>query len=224
MSESTRPFRIVVADDHAVTRQGIRLLVSDIEDAEIVGEAATGAEAVSGCRELKPDLVLMDLDMPELGGKEAIEQIRAEMPEVAVLVLTVHEDGEAVFDAIRAGASGYLSKASSMQDLREAFGALRQGGAFMTPKVAGTALGYLSRKAEETHKSVTGADKTTPREREILELLGRGLSARRIASRLGISERTVNTHVGHIYRRLGVNNRVDAIREGMRLGLVESPS
>lgn len=221
MSEA--PWRVVVADDHAVARHGIRLLVESLHGVEVVGEAATGAEAVELARDLEPDLVLMDLDMPEMGGVEAIAQLKEHMPALPVLVLTVHEDGEAVYEAIRVGAAGYLSKAASIDVIREAFTALRSGGAYLTPTIAASALSHLSAKAEEARLAAVADELTTPREREILALLGRGLSARRIASRLGISERTVNTHVGHIYRRLGVNNRVDAVREGMRLGLVESP-
>src|SRR5687768_8308322 len=166
-------WRVIVADDHAVTRHGVRLLVDGLEGVEVVGEASTGNEAIELAKELRPDVILMDLDMPELGGLEATRRIRAEQPDVAVLILTVHEDGEAVYEAIRAGANGYLPKASSLTEIRSAFDALASGGAFMSPSVAGAALGYLSRKAEDAHKAAAATDMTTPREREILELLGR---------------------------------------------------
>jgi DNA-binding NarL/FixJ family response regulator len=216
-------WRVLIADDHAVTRQGIVLLSQGLRDVEVAGEASTGREAIELCRVVRPNLVLMDLDMPEMGGVDAIRVLKDEWPDLAILVLTVHEDGEAVFEAIRAGASGYLAKSCTIDDIRRAFDAVRAGGAYLTSSIAGTALDYLSRKADEVHDATSAIETTTPREREVLALLGRGLSARRIASRLGISERTVNTHIGHIYRRFGVNNRVDAVREGMRLGLVESP-
>lgn len=216
-------WKVLIVDDHAVTRHGLKLMAENLDDVEVVGEAETGAEALRAAREFQPNVVLMDLDMPEMGGIEAIGHLKKDMPDVDVLVLTVHEDEEAVFDAISAGASGYLAKSASVDEIRGALRALRSGGAYITPTMAGKALRFVSRKADEVKRTAEAVDMTTPREREILDLLGRGFSARRIASRLGISERTVNTHVGHIYRRLGVNNRVDAVREGMRLGLVESP-
>lgn len=219
----TATWRVLIVDDHPVTRHGLHLMAANIDGVEVVGEAETGAHALEVAAERRPNLILMDLDMPEMGGLDAIRRIKADMPDVDILVLTVHEDEESIFEAISSGASGYLAKSSTVDEIRSALHALNAGGAYITPSMAGKALRYVSRKAEEVKQASMAVEMTTPREREILELLGRGLSARRIASRLGISERTVNTHVGHIYRRLGVNNRVDAIREGMRLGLVEAP-
>lgn len=215
--------RILICDDHAVTRHGLRLMAETIDGVEVVGEAETGGEALEKASTLRPDLVMMDLDMPEMGGLEAIRKLKAEMPEVDVLVLTVHEEEQPIFDAIASGAAGYLAKSSGVDEIRGALVAVRAGGGYITPAMAGRALRYVSKKADDVNRAASAVDMTTPREREILALLGKGLSARRIATRLSISERTVNTHVGHIYRRLGVNNRVDAVREGMRLGLVESP-
>lgn len=215
--------RVLIADDHGVVREGIRLLIAGVDGVEIVGEARDGAEAIELCRELEPDAVLMDVDMPEMDGVAAARRLRDELPAVRVLVLTVHEDEETIFDAVRAGASGYVTKSAGSAELAEALGALAQGGAYMTPLAARKALRYLAQQAEVAERAARAADVTTEREREILGLLAHGLSAREVAARLGISERTVNTHVGHIYRRLGVRNRVDAVREGIRLGLVEAP-
>jgi DNA-binding NarL/FixJ family response regulator len=134
----------------------------------------------------------------------------------------VHEHEDTVFEAIHAGASGYLSKSASLDELKDAFTSMRAGGTYMSPQVAGIAIRSLSRKASEAEQATRAADVLTERELEVLDLLGNGMSARNIAKRLSISERTVNTHIGHIYRKLGVNNRVDAVLAAMRLGLVKN--
>lgn len=215
--------RLLLADDHEVVREGVRLVAETIPGIEVVGEATSGREAIELAVALEPHAVLMDVDMPELDGVTAAAELRDRLPDVRVLMLTVHEDEETIFECVRAGASGYLTKSSGSAELGRALTALAQGGAYMTPLAARKALRYLARQAETAQEAVRAADVTTGREREILELLARGLSAREVGERLGISERTVNTHVGHIYRRLGVRNRVDAVREGIRLGLVEIP-
>lgn len=215
--------RLLLADDHEVVREGVRLVVEAIPGVEVVGEASTGFEAIDLARSREPDAVLMDVDMPEMDGLVAATRLRQERPGTQVLMLTVHEDEETIFEAVRAGASGYVAKSSGSAELGRALRALVQGGAFMTPLAARKALRFLAREADAAQEAQRAADVTTGREREILELLAHGLSAREVGERLGISERTVNTHVGHIYRRLGVRNRVDAVREGIRLGLVETP-
>ena len=215
--------KVLIADDHPVSRQGVRLMIEMLPGVEVVGEANNGNEALELCAETHPDLVLMDLDMPEMSGIETIKRLKESQPETAVLVLTVHDGEEAIFDAVRAGASGYLTKSAGLEEIGRALDAMRSGGSYMASHVAGKAISYLSRRSEQAQLAVTAVESTTVREREVLLLLGEGLSARRIAGRLGISERTVNTHVGHLYRRLGVNNRVDAVREAMRLGLVPAP-
>lgn len=217
-------WRVIIVDDHAVTRSGIRMMAECIDGVAVVGEASNGLEALALTRELQPHAVLMDVDMPEMNGIEALKAIREELPDTAVLILSVHEDGDAVFDAVQAGASGYLAKSSSLTQVQEAMDTLREGGTYMTPSVAGLAIHSLTRKVDDARRAAQARTVTTPREREILEHLTQGLSARSIARRLDISERTVNTHIGHIYRKLGVNNRVDAVLEGIRLGLVEQPS
>lgn len=220
---SDKVLRLLLVDDHEVVREGVRLVVETIPGVEVVGEVSTGLEAIAFTRSTAPDAVLMDVDMPEMDGLTAAVHLRKEQPGIQILMLTVHEDEETIFDAVRAGASGYLTKSAGSSELGRALRALVQGGAYMTPLAARKALRFLARQVGATEEAQRAADVTTSRGREILELLARGLSAREVGERLGISERTVHTHVGHIYRRLGVRNRVDAVREGIRLGLVETP-
>jgi DNA-binding NarL/FixJ family response regulator len=216
--------RLLLVDDHAITRSGIRVMAESLDGVEVAAECSTGSDALRACAEIHPNVVLMDLQMPQMGGIEATRRIRQEHPEIQVLVLTVQEDEDAVFEAIQAGAAGYLSKACTLDDLREAIEAVRVGGSYMTPSVAGMAIRSLSQRAEKVKEAARVAEVMTDREREVLAELSRGLSARAISDVLGISERTVNTHIGHLYRKLGVNNRVDAVLEGLRLGLVEAAS
>lgn len=220
---SDKVLRLLLVDDHEVVREGVRLVVETMPGVEVVGEASTGLEAIALARSTAPDAVLMDVDMPEMDGLTAAVHLQEERPGIQVLMFTVHEDEETIFDAVRAGASGYLTKSAGSSELDRALRALVQGAAYMTPLAARKALRFLARQVGATEEAQRAADVTTSRGREILELLARGLSAREVGERLGISERTVNTHVGHIYRRLGVRNRVDAVREGIRLGLVETP-
>jgi DNA-binding NarL/FixJ family response regulator len=193
--------RVLVVDDHSVTRHGVVLLCTAAEGVEVIGEAADGNEAIERVGELLPDVVLMDVDMPRRDGISATKQIRQDHPNVGVVVLTVHEDQETIFEAIKAGASGYLPKSATLDDIRSAVKAVAAGGSFLDPVQARKLLHQFNRYADET----------------------KGLTSRQIASQLVISERTVNTHIGNIYRKLHVNNRVDAVREAMRIRLVEPP-
>jgi DNA-binding NarL/FixJ family response regulator len=215
---------MAIVDDHGVTRSGVRMMADALDGVEVVAEGATGTEALRICSEFVPDLVLMDLQMPEMTGIEATMRIKQSHPDVSILVLTVHEDEDAVAEAIHAGASGYLSKSCALDEFEHAVHAIRSGGTYMTPSIAGLAIQSLLRKVQRAKESADVASVVTDREQEVLEYLSKGLSARSISLRMGISERTVNTHIGHLYRKLGVNNRVDAVLAGMRLGLTEKPA
>src|SRR6266540_2696551 len=217
------PTRVLVVDDHSVTRHGVVLLCTAAEGVEVIGEAADGNEAIERVGELLPDVVLMDVDMPRRDGISATKQIRQDHPNVGVVVLTVHEDQETIFEAIKAGASGYLPKSATLDDIRSAVKAVAAGGSFLDPVQARKLLHQFNRYADETKAAADIYYLLTGREREILALLAEGLTSRQIASQLVISERTVNTHIGNIYRKLHVNNRVDAVREAMRIRLVEPP-
>jgi DNA-binding NarL/FixJ family response regulator len=222
MTEETTT-RVMVVDDHAVTRHGVVLLCNAAEGIEVVGEASDGQEAIDRIGRIMPDVVLMDVDMPRRDGISATREIRQLHPSIGVVVLTVHEDQETIFEAIKAGASGYLPKSSSLDEIQHAVKAVAAGGSFLDPVQARKLLHQFNRYADETKAAADIYYLLTGREREILALLAQGLTSRQIASQLVISERTVNTHIGNIYRKLHVNNRVDAVREAMRIRLVEPP-
>jgi DNA-binding NarL/FixJ family response regulator len=215
--------RVMVVDDHAVTRHGVVLLCNAADGIEVVGEASDGQEAIDRITKIMPDVVLMDVDMPRRDGISATREIRQLHPSIGVVVLTVHEDQETIFEAIKAGASGYLPKSSSLDEISRAVKAVAAGGSFLDPVQARKLLHQFNRYADETKAAADIYYLLTGREREILALLAEGLTSRQIASQLVISERTVNTHIGNIYRKLHVNNRVDAVREAMRIRLVEPP-
>lgn len=218
---NTRRTRIVLADDHPITRHGIRMMLESIEGIDVVGEASNGSQALTECRDRHPDIVVLDVSMPGIDGVETTRRLKRTQPEISVIALTMHEEEAVVLDAMRAGVSAYVSKSSGIEEIRAAFDAIASGGVYVAPLIAGRVLREIS--AIPPGEIGAHHEVLTEREREVLTLLGRGSSAHQIAGKLGISERTVNTHVGNLYRRLAVNNRVDAVREAMRIGLVEAP-
>lgn len=216
-----KSWRVVVVDRYDIVRNGVRSVLEQVtEDVEIVGEALNATDALRVCRETDANLVVLDLDAPDMDAVPIIAQIKEEMPSVAVLAFSARDDEDAVVEVIRAGASGFLPKSATLQEIRAILRSLSNDSLYLTSKFAPKLrrmLGAESKRAEQAERAAT----MTPREKEIIEYLSRGYSARMIARELGISERTVNTHVGNLYRRLGVNNRVDAVLAAMRMGLVE---
>ena len=215
-------WRVLIVDDHEVTRHGVRALLTAVEGAEVVGEAANGRDAVSLCKQLHPDVVLMDLHMPGGDGVTAIREIKQippPAPDIAVVVLTVVDDEDEILEAIRAGASGYLSKSSSAAEIQGALELLSPKGVQLSGDVAARIVRRLLVAPSVQHAE--NGSGLTPREEEVLTMLAEGLSARVIARRLTISERTVTSHLDHAYRKLGVNNRVDAVREAIVRGVVD---
>ena len=200
--------RVLIADDHAVVRQGLRTFLDLQEDIEVVGEAGDGEEALALIEELAPDVVLIDLVMPRVDGIEAIRRLRERAPDVRAIVLSSFVDDDKLFPAVRAGAAGYLLKDVQPQELVEAIRAVHRGGALLHPRVA-------SRLLEEL---VT--DPLTPREREVLGLIGRGMPNKLIARELSLSEKTVKAHVSSILAKLGVTDRTQAALYAVRAGLV----
>jgi NarL family two-component system response regulator LiaR len=209
------PIRVLIADDHAVVRQGLRAFLDLQEDIEVVGEATNGVEAVEQTRQLLPDVVLMDLVMPEMDGIKATRKIRALSPRTQVIVLTSFAEDEKVFSSIKAGALGYLLKDVSPADLVKAIQAAHRGEAQLHPEIARKLMDEFSTRAREP---IPGD--LTARELEVLRLIARGQSNRQIAEELVISEKTVKTHVSNILSKLHLADRTQAAIYALREGLV----
>lgn len=214
MAES---IRVLVVDDHAVVREGLRAFLDLQDGIDVVGEASDGDEAIAAAEELLPDVVLMDLVMPRLDGLAAMRALRERVPGARVIVLTSFLDDEKVLPALRAGAAGYLLKNAAPQELARAIRAAFAGEVVLDPVVAARLVDTLAGGVEPL-------DRLTPREREVLELIGRGFPNKLIARELGLSEKTVKTHVGHVLAKLGVTDRTQAAVVAVRAGLVEPRS
>ena len=212
--------QVLIADDHPVFRSGLRALLTTDPGLTVVGEVATGLEAVATTASEMPDVVLMDLNMPELDGVAATGQILQANPRVAVLVLTMFDDDDSVFAAMRAGARGYLLKGTNQADILRAVHAVATGGAVFGPAVAQRVLDFFAHGAAQ---SAATFPQLSDREREVLDLLAQGDSNGRIATRLTISEKTVRNHVSNIFAKLAVADRAQAIIRAREAGLGVHP-
>lgn len=206
--------RVLLADDHSVVRQGLRMFLGLDPELEVIGEARNGVEAVQMAQELNPDVVLMDILMPEMDGLEATRRIRAAQPDTEVIALTSVLENEKVFDAIRSGAIGYLLKDTESEELRRAIKAAAAGQVQLSPQAA-------ARLLRDERASEPQMEALTPRETEVLRLLARGLANKEIARDLGIGEKTVKTHVSNILSKMGVLSRTQAALQAVRMGLIE---
>ena len=208
--------RVVIADDHAVVRAGLAQLLQTFADVELVGSAVNGDEAVALSAERRPDVVLMDLEMPVLDGIEATRRIRATQPDVAVVVLTSFSDRERILSALDAGAAGYLLKDAEPDALARAIEAAARGEAPLDPKAARALL--------SARRTPSPVDALSDREREVLALVAEGLPNKLVAQRLGISEKTVKAHLTSIYRQIGVTDRTQAALWAQRHGVARTES
>jgi two-component system, NarL family, response regulator LiaR len=215
------PIRVLLVDDHAVVREGLRNFLALQDGLEIVGEACDGAEAIEQAQRLEPDVILMDLVMPVLDGIGAMRQLRIRAPDSRVIVLTSFLDDERVLPAIQAGAAGYLLKNVEPSELARAIRAAHAGDAIIDPTAAARLMNAI---ADDTRPRIEEQERLTRRERDVLELIARGRSNKRIALELGISEKTVKTHVGHLLAKLGVSDRTQAALMAVRQGLVSPRS
>jgi DNA-binding NarL/FixJ family response regulator len=207
------PIRVLIADDHAVVREGLRTFLDLQDGIEVVGEAADGEQAIAEAERLRPDVVLIDLVMPQLDGVQAMRELRERMPRTRAIVLTSFLDDERLLPAMRAGAAGYLLKNVQPAELARAVRAAAEGETLIDPAVATRLVEALGDERDEP------ADRLTPREREVLALVGRGFANKRIALELGIAEKTVKTHVSNVLAKLGVSDRTQAALYAARLGL-----
>jgi two-component system, NarL family, response regulator NreC len=214
--------RLVLVDDHAVVRSGLRMLLESQPDVdiEIVGEAETGEEALACVRASRPDIVLMDIQMPGMSGIEATRRIKEATPETAVLALTMHEDDQYFFEMLRAGASGYVPKRAAPDELVTAIRTVSRGNVFLYPTLATRlVLDYLQRLDSGGDPPLP--DSLTPREHEVLVLIAQGLTNGEIADRLVISAKTVDRHRDNIMEKLNLHSRVDLVKYAIKKGLIE---
>lgn len=217
---SVPALRALVVDDHPLFRYGLLATLTDAPGLEVVGEASGGTAAVAMAAALRPDVVVMDLNMPDLGGVEATRRIVAHDPAVRVLVLTMFDDDESVFAALRAGALGYLLKAARPQQIVRAVRAVGEGEAIFSPGIAARLLAYFGNAPPEP---VEAFPELTAREREVLRLMADGRGNAAIANRLVLSPKTVRNHVSHIVRKLHVADRSQAVSRARRAGLGDPP-
>ncbi len=225
MENRAHPARVLIADDHALVREGLRAVLEGEGGVEVVGEAGDGLRAVEACRELRPDVVLMDVRMPGVDGLEATRRIKAEMPGVSVVMVTMHENPDYLLEAVRAGAAGYVLKDASGERIA---GAVRRTLAGDSPLEQGLTMRLLERLAGREGTGATGSEAAaprelpegiTPREAEVLGLMSRGLTNPQIGAELGISRGTAKVHVQNIIAKLGVSDRTQAAVRAVELGI-----
>ena len=215
--------RILLVDDHAVVRGGLKMLLAADPELEIVGEAETGGEGARLAAELRPDVVLMDISMPDMNGIEATRRIKANNPEIAVLALTMHEDDQYFFEMLSAGASGYVPKRAAPNELISAIHAIRNGGMFLFPSLARSLVQDFLQRREHggSAHGRAGFEELTEREREVLTLIAEGRSNQDIADALVISIKTVNRHRENIMAKLNLHTRVELVRYAIEKGLID---
>ncbi|MBA4709538.1 response regulator [Aquitalea aquatica] len=216
------PIRILLVDDHTLFRSGLKALLQRQSDFEIIGEAADGLEGVKLSEQLKPDVVLLDIDMPQMNGREALAQIMVSQPQLAVLMLTVSEDGEDLAECLKLGARGYLLKNINADFLLASIRRAVDGDSVLSPEMTSRLLQQL-RSVDLQKNKPTGLDQLTQREREILAWLSRGISNKEIARALDLAESTIKVHVQNILRKLNLNGRVQAALFAVEHGLDKLP-
>jgi DNA-binding NarL/FixJ family response regulator len=214
------PVRILLADDHALVRAGIRaLLVGSLDSVMVVAEAANGREALELARLHKPDVVLLDISMPDLSGLAVSAQLKQEMPEVRVIMLSMHANEEYVLQALRAGASGYLLKDSATAELELALKGVMQGETYLSPRISKQVVdGYVQRVGADQ----SSPDLLTPRQRQVLQLIAEGHSTKEIAYRLELSVKTIETHRAQLMERLQIRDIAGLVKYAIRYGLVST--
>lgn len=216
------PIRVLIVDDHALFRRGLELVLSEEEDIDVVGEANDGVEGVERAGELVPDVVLMDVRMPRVGGIEAARTIRERLPTTKVIMLTVSDDERDLYEAVLAGANGYLLKEVSIEEVADAVRAVVRGHSLISPSMASKLLhefNELARQVEERQRATS--PRLTERELQVLKLVAKGLSNREIADELYIAENTVKNHIRNVLEKLNLHSRMEAVVYAMREKLLD---
>lgn len=221
---TARPVRILVVDDHHLVVEGLRAVLSTDDDLEVVGEARTGQEAITAAERLRPDIILMDIRMPDMNGISATREIKQVVPDTSVIMLTMYENPDYLFEAVKAGASGYVLKDVAGPDLLDAIHTVVDGGSLLNQEVVGKFLRRLAADAEHSSFSPSAPgpspERLTPRELEVLRLIAAGLSNKEIGARLSVSVATVKTHLEHILQKLQVSDRTQAAVQAVTRGLL----
>ena len=212
--------RILLADDHQIVRKGIYSLLKNHDDLEIVGETKDGRETVKMARELKPDIVLMDIAMPILNGLEATRQIKKTDPKIKVLILTIHKNEEYVLNALQVGASGYLEKDTGVDELLNAIHSVYHDNSFLSPGISKTVIDAYLLRASKVKES-TVFETLTNREREVLQLIAEGFTNREVAKQLFIAVKTVEAHRAHIMDKLDIHDIAKLVKYAIRKGMVD---
>lgn len=212
--------RLLLVDDHEVVRTGLRMLLESHMDLKIVGEAGNGAEAIKLCKQLRPDVVVLDLILPDITGIDVTRRIKQIMPQVNVVALTIHEDQEYFFEALRAGASGYVPKRAAPEELVNAIRAANKGDVYIFPSLAKVLVKDYLERSGEMDEGILSEGLTT-REEEVLDLLAQGMTNEEIANRLIISKHTVARHRENLMRKLNLHNRSELVKYAIRKGLIE---
>lgn len=216
--------KVVVVDDHTLLREGLCTILNMEEDISVIGEAGNGHEAIEEAKKVKPDIILMDINMPEMNGIDATRKIKESFPEIKIIALTLHDDDQYVFEMVRAGAKGYVLKDVESQELIETIRKVNKGESMMTARVTSKLLdefNRLSSRKNERNKRDELLPQLTQREKEILCLIARGMSNRQIAAELYISEKTVKNHISSLFRKVNVADRTQAALLAIKIGLVE---
>ena len=217
MEQIPMKIKILIADDHPVVREGLSAMLNKEPDIQVVGEAENGVEAINKAKELQPDIVLMDLRMPEVDGVEAMRQIRVKNPDMKFIVLTTYDNDEYIFKGIEAGARAYLLKDAPREELFEAIRAVYRGESLIQPAVAGRVLDRFAELSRQVQ--VPGA--LSEREVEVLKLIAKGSANKFIAVSLSIGESTVKTHIQSIFQKLGVGDRTEAVTQAIKKGIIK---
>jgi DNA-binding NarL/FixJ family response regulator len=213
--------RVLVVDDHPIVRAMVRLACNERDGLVVAGEAGDGHGALRLATDLQPDVIVLDIILPGMNGLEVAQQLSLDESTARILILTATDDKSAVFEALRIGVSGYIEKTAAVDEIADAIEAVARGELVFSKELerqAQVQLGEFARKARETARALA---RLTPRERQVLALLAEGLSTRQIAKRLGLSERTVESHIGNVYQKLDVRTRVQALYRAAGLGLVD---